>query len=522
MLFNSYEFIIFFVPIVVTVFYLLGNRGRGQLAICWLVVASLFFYGWWNPIYLLLIIGSILFNYTVGAAIAGKKFGDGRVLLIVGVVVNLGLLGYFKYMNFFVDNINAAFGTDFFLAPIVLPLAISFFTFQQISYLADARLGIAKEYNFLHYCLFVTFFPQLIAGPIVHHGEMLPQFEKKSVYRFKPENLSVGMTIFILGLFKKVVLADGVAVYSTPVFAAAEAGTPLTFVQAWGGIIAYTLQIYFDFSGYSDMAIGLARMFGILLPLNFNSPYKAASIIDFWRRWHITLSRFLRDYVYIPLGGNRRGRYRRYANLMAVMVVGGLWHGAGWTFVIWGALHGSYLVINHFWVKMRRSLFDDRITRSLAWTVAARAVTLLAVMVAWAFFRAESVAGAVNILNGMAGRNGISMPERYLESLNKLGGLGDQLAQMGVHFGDTPYFVGLRVGLYMFLLLAVCWFLPNTQQIMMNYRPAILTRDQAACAPFFRWAQWQPHAGVAVMLAGIAIYTLSSMTGVSEFLYFQF
>lgn len=522
MLFNSYEFIIFFVPIVLLGFYFFGNRGREQLAICWLVFASLFFYGWWNPVYLALIVASILFNYTIGAAIAANKFNKGRALLIVGVVVNLGLLGYFKYMNFFVDNINAVIDTDLFLAPIVLPLAISFFTFQQISYLADARLGIAKEYNFLHYCLFVTFFPQLIAGPIVHHGEMLPQFEKKSLYKFNPENLSIGITIFIMGLFKKVVLADGIAVYASPVFDAAETGIPLTFVEAWGGILAYTFQIYFDFSGYSDMAIGLARMFGILLPLNFNSPYKATSIVDFWRRWHMTLSRFLRDYVYIPLGGNRRGRYRRYANLMAVMVVGGLWHGAGWTFVIWGTLHGSYLIVNHLWMKIRSSIVDERITHSLPWTMLARTITLLAVIVAWVFFRAESADGALNMLRGMFGKNGISIPERYLDRLNQVAGLGDQLASMGVKFVETPYFIGLEIGSYMLLLLAVCWLLPNTQQIMMNYRPAIFTRDSEACPSYLGWMQWRPHSAIAVMMAGVAIYSLSSMTGVSEFLYFQF
>ena len=522
MLFNSYEFIFFFVPVVVFVFYFFGNRGREQLAICWLVLVSLFFYGWWNPVYLSLIVGSIVFNYTVGAAIARNKFGYGKALLIFGVAVNLGLLGYFKYMNFFVDNINAAFDTDIFLAPIVLPLAISFFTFQQISYLADARLGIAKEYNFLHYCLFVTFFPQLIAGPIVHHGEMLPQFEKKSVYKFNPENISVGLTIFIMGLFKKVVLADGVAVYASPVFAAADAGDPLTFIQAWGGILAYTLQIYFDFSGYSDMAIGLARMFGILLPLNFNSPYKATNIIDFWRRWHMTLSRFLRDYVYIPLGGNRKGRYRRHVNLMAVMMIGGLWHGAGWTFVIWGMLHGCYLVVNHLWAKIRGAIVSERISQSLAWTMLARVMTLLAVMVAWAFFRAESVGGALNILQAMVGKNGVSISERYLDSLNKLAGLGDRLASWGVEFSDVRHMIGPKELLYMLSLLAICWLLPNTQQLMMNYRPALLGRDQEACVPLLQWAQWRPHAVIAVVMAGVAIYSLFSMTGVSEFLYFQF
>ena len=356
MLFNSYEFIFLFLPIVLLGFHLIGKQGHHRVAIAWLVGASLFFYGWWNPAYLLLMLFSVLFNYSVGVSLSntsGRKLLS-KTILTIGVSVNLAILGYFKYANFFVDNLNALSGTNLILNEVILPLAISFFTFQQIAYLVDAYRGKTKEYNFLHYCLFVTFFPQLIAGPIVHHKEMLPQFAKDAVYKLRSKHLAIGITIFALGLFKKVVLADGVSVYATPVFNAAEAGVMLTFFEAWGGALAYTFQLYFDFSGYSDMAIGIARMFGIRLPLNFNSPYKATSIIDFWRRWHITLSRFLRDYLYIPLGGSRKGRVRRYINLMTTMILGGLWHGAGWTFLLWGALHGFYLMINH----AKRFLFE--------------------------------------------------------------------------------------------------------------------------------------------------------------------
>ena len=371
MLFNSYEFIFFFLPVVLAGFFALGTRGKARAAVGFLVVSSLFYYGWWDPTYLLLILASIGVNYRLGAALSRARedgadgVSRGRWLLRLGVALNLGALGWFKYANFVVDNVNSALGSDVHLAKIVLPLAISFFTFQQIAYLVDSHRGEAREHRFLHYCLFVTFFPQLIAGPIVHHGEMLPQFADGKTYRFRAENLSVGATVFFIGLFKKVVFADTIAQYGTPVFDAAANGVPMTFLPAWAGALAYTLQIYFDFSGYSDMAIGLGRMFGVRLPLNFHSPYKAVNIIDFWRRWHMTLSRFLRDYLYIPLGGNRNGKLKRYRNLFLTMVLGGMWHGAGWTFLVWGTLHGVYLMINHAWHGVRRALgFPDG---SLGW-----------------------------------------------------------------------------------------------------------------------------------------------------------
>ena len=375
MLFNSYIFISLFLPITLTGFYLIGGQGHHRAATGWLVCASLFFYGWWNPAYLGLILGSVLFNYAVGVLLGNRDTKNLRVILALGIGGNLGLIGCFKYANFFVDNINLSFGSDFHLETIILPLAISFFTFQQIAYLVDAYRGETKEYNFLHYCLFVTFFPQLIAGPIVHHKEMLPQFAKDVIYRLKHENIAIGIAIFVLGLFEKVVLADQVAVYATPVFNAAEQGLDLTFFEAWSGALAYTLQLYFDFSGYSDMAIGLARMFGILLPLNFHSPYKALNITEFWRHWHMTLSRFLRDYLYIPLGGSRRGQTQRYINLMITMILGGLWHGAGWTFVAWGTLHGFYLIVHHGWRAFRKAINQDLNRRSRLGRGTARIVT---------------------------------------------------------------------------------------------------------------------------------------------------
>jgi alginate O-acetyltransferase complex protein AlgI len=496
MLFNSFTFIFIFLPVTLAGFFAIGSRGHHRIAIAWLVGASLFFYGWWNPAYLGLILGSILFNYAIGVALGGyQQAGPGKWLLAFGVAGNLGLLGYFKYANFFVENIELLAGTDFHLGRIILPLAISFFTFQQIAYLVDAWKGETREYNFLHYCLFVTFFPQLIAGPIVHHKEMLPQFAKDWIYRLNYQQLAVGVTVFTIGLFKKVVLADGVAEYATPVFAAAEAGVVLEFHEAWIGALAYTFQLYFDFSGYSDMAIGLAGMFGIKLPLNFNSPYKANNIIEFWRCWHMTLSRFLRDYLYFPLGGNRKGKPRRYINLMITMLLGGLWHGAGWTFIMWGALHGFYLVVNHAWHGLRRLLNIAVGESTVAGRTVARLVTFIAVVIAWVFFRAESFSGAAQILSAMFGGNGFSLSASWTDGPRML-----------------------------VTLLLLAWYAPNTQQIMVRYAPAFETCRGEVKAWRHVWLQWRPTLLLAVVTAVLFMVSVKTIITVpdSEFLYFNF
>ncbi|MGE3317045.1 MAG: MBOAT family protein, partial [Planctomycetaceae bacterium] len=305
MLFNSHVFLFAFLPVTLLVYFVLGGAGKRQLALAWVTATSLVFYGWFEPKNLLLIGCSMICNYALGCVLCSERvtLRLRQVLLGGGIAANIVLLGYYKYFSFFVENLNSFAGTAYAVVPLALPLGISFFTFQQLSYLIDAYRGETREHNFLHYCLFVTFFPHLIAGPLVHHGEMLPQFTRDSTFRPKRRHIEVGLTIFFIGLFKKVVIADAIAEHASPVFAAAEAGVHLTFLEAWCGAIAYTLQLYFDFSAYSDMAIGLARLFGVRLPLNFHSPYKATNIIDFWRRWHMTLSRFLRDYLYIPLGG---------------------------------------------------------------------------------------------------------------------------------------------------------------------------------------------------------------------------
>lgn len=508
MLFNSFEFILFFLPVTLVVFFALGNNRKHRLAMFWLVMCSLFFYGWWNPSYLFLIVFSMLFNYTVGTFLGKNQFNSIRTLILwLGISVNLGFLGYFKYANFFVDQFAWATGSTFHLEKIILPLAISFFTFQQIAFLVDSYRHETREFNFLQYCLFVTFFPQLIAGPIVHHKEMMPQFASDNIYRPNFTCIAQGVLVFSIGLVKKVVFADSVAVYATPVFGAAEAGESLTFFAAWVGTLAYTLQLYFDFSGYSDMAIGLALMFGIRLPLNFDSPYKSKSIIEFWRRWHMTLSRFLRDYLYIALGGSRKGSVRRYLNLFITMLLGGIWHGAGWTFIIWGMLHGTYLIINHAWRKLRFDILKLPEKVGILETIFARTLTLLAVMVGWVYFRAESVDSANEVLFTMFGGNGISLPVG-LQSM-----LGTTLSDFGFTFNSMfgELYFALRSSFgWIIVLSIIALFMPNSQQIMQtlsNKQFVLLRRQSVAFGSFI----------------GLSLYfVFTKLSSDAEFLYFNF
>ena len=521
MLFNSYFFIFLFLPTVLLGFHLIGNQGYHRAAIVWLVGASLFFYGWWNSAYLILIIFSILFNFSVGISLSntfGHKLSK-KAILTFGVSTNLVLLGYYKYANFFIDNLNVLSDSNLILTKVILPLAISFFTFQQIAYLVDAYRGQAREYSFLYYCLFVTFFPQLIAGPIVHHKEMLPQFAKAVLYKLRSKDLAIGVTIFALGLFKKVVLADGVSIYSSPVFDAAEAGVILTFFEAWIGALAYTFQLYFDFSGYSDMAIGIARMFGIRLPLNFNSPYKASSIIDFWRRWHITLSRFLRDYLYIPLGGSRKGKVRRYINLMVTMVLGGLWHGAGWTFIIWGMLHGFYLVINHTW----RAVFTNRHNTAL-YTFFSWALTFVSVVISWVLFRSDSINSASSMLSSMFVLHGISLPKSFEGVFNNVALIHfkDWFKYDGIFSNglltDTSYIVFLWIIILLFLSV----FLPNTQEFMHNHRPDVRDCKIIATKSRKKYLEWKENIIWSIIIAFLLVISILHISKDSEFLYFQF
>jgi alginate O-acetyltransferase complex protein AlgI len=417
-LFNSKEFLVGFLPVTLVILYILARADYHRLAVAWLVSACLFFYGWWNPPYLILLILSILFNYVVGEVLIRRR-GEVNIKvryswLIVGIVGNLAALGYFKYFNFFVNNVNGLLSLSLPDRSIFLPLGISFFTFHQIAYLVDTYRQETTPTSLGHYALFVSFFPQLIAGPIVRFHEVMARLTSSDAFKLDLEQLGAGITIFLLGMFKKVCLADGLSSYVTSVFHAANGPVTLTFFESWGAALSYALQIYFDFSGYSDMAIGMGLMMGVKLPINFNSPYKAVNFIDFWRRWHMTLSRFLRDYLYIPLGGNRQGKARRYLNVMATMLLGGLWHGANWTFVFWGGFHGLCIVINHAWHNVR-SRWGWPIGQERWWgRVSAQILTFFFVVVAWVFFRAETFTAAMRVLDGMMDKNGMVLPSQIL------------------------------------------------------------------------------------------------------------
>jgi len=393
-LFNSNEFIFAFLPITFFIYFYLNHKRLVEGGKGFLVFSSLLFYSWWNIAYLPIILSSMLFNYLVGNSLnseADNHRFSRKSILVFGIFSNVALLGYFKYTDFMVDNLNYwIFTEDVPNLDLALPLAISFFTFQQIAYLVDSYRQETKEYNFLNYALFVSFFPQLIAGPIVHHKEMMPQFTKPKNKIKNYRNIAMGLFIFSIGLFKKVVIADAFAVWATVGF---DTSITLNLFEAWATSLSYTFQLYFDFSGYTDMAIGLALLFNIKLPINFNSPYKSSDIQEFWRRWHMTLSRFLKEYVYIPLGGNRGGEFRTYNNLLATFVIGGIWHGAGWTFVFWGFLHGIALVIHRAWSKL-----GFKIWGWLAWFI-----TFNFVNIAWVFFRAKEWGDAVKVLSGMFG-----------------------------------------------------------------------------------------------------------------------
>lgn len=445
MLFNSLIFLFAFLPLTWFFYYIFLKTKQVTLGMVWLVFCSLFFYGWGNPVYVGLIILSMVFNFLCGKFLSSLTRGR-KPILIFGIGANLILLGYYKYFNFFISILNTTAQTHFNLKYIILPLAISFFTFTQIAFLVDSYKHETREYNFLHYCLFVTFFPHLIAGPIVHHKQLAPQFAQQ--VSIDPKDIAIGLSIFIIGLFKKIMLADSLMINVGLVYGFTGSSIPHTpdFFAAWIGTISYTLQLYFDFSGYSDMAIGLSLLFGIKLPINFNSPYKALNIIDFWRRWHMTLSQFLRDYLYIPLGGNRKGKTRRYINLWLTMLLGGIWHGASINFLIWGFLHGFYLVINNIWQSFSRT-FNPRITRWIPTKILSCGITFIAVMIAWVFFRAHDLHSVKVLLESMIGLNGFDFSILH----------NDQKAPIR----------------WIAFLLFIIWFTPNTQQIFNQYSPAL-------------------------------------------------
>lgn len=522
MLFSSSEFLFAFLPIVFAGFLLVRYVSLHDVAILWLVGASLFFYGWWNPRYITLIVVLIAANFVLARMIFEASAPVTRkAYLIAGLVLNLGVLLYFKYTNFIFDDINATAGTKFHIGKIVLPLGISFFTFQKIAFLIDTYRGQVRRVRLIEYSLFVLFFPQLIAGPIVHHAEVVPQFKDIGHRRIDWDQIAVGFSVFFVGLFKKVVFADSLAAYAAdPVFAAAASGAQPVFLEAWGGVLAYTLELYFDFSGYSDMAIGAGLLFGIRLPQNFNSPYKSASIIEFWRRWHMTLSRFLRDYLYIALGGNRNGPVRRYLNLFITMLLGGIWHGAGWTFVVWGALHGIYLICNHGWRAIRTRIAAISITEpSLIRRASCVLVTFLAVVIGWVFFRADSIGTALKLLRTMFGGNGIDLPPA-LQSLwlEKVFGRLIRFDAGSLAYGH------IRSGLPLvaiLLLLGWCWFMPNVQQLFGKFETALI-KDKLDAVP--SWATFRfGWFSIVAMFATIVLCFLYVRSNIAqEFLYFDF
>lgn len=394
MLFNSYPFMFGFLPIVLAGYFILNRLRLTLNAKVWLTLASIVFYGYWNVKYVPLILSSILFNYAMGHFIHSAKANRRRSILVFSISANILLLGYYKYTDFFIENWNGLTGSNLPLHHLILPLGISFFTFTQIAYLVDAYRNQAREYSLVNYTLFVTFFPHLISGPILHHKDMMPQFDRLRNKVWNWNNVRKGVVLFSIGLGKKVIIADTLASYADNGFA-----TATHFVDSWVAVLSYTLQLYYDFSGYTDMAIGIALLFNIQLPQNFNAPYRALSIRDFWRRWHITLSHFLRDYIYIPLGGNRKGFWISIRNVVITFLIGGFWHGAGWMFILWGLLHGAGQAVEKMWGRWGFTL-----PKWFSWLI-----TFVFVNITWVFFRSEHMSQAFRVLKGMSGLNGIAL-----------------------------------------------------------------------------------------------------------------
>ncbi len=526
MLFNSYVFLLLYLPFALLGYYLLGQLNVRMAAI-WLSFCSLFFYGWWSPVYLTLLIGSIAVNYLISQWIlnAIKKPDFQSLLLVIGVTLNLSVLFYYKYFTAILAFLGEYGVFKGEATSILLPLGISFFTFTQIGYLLDCKAGIVKERSALSYVLFVTFFPHLLAGPILHHKEMMVQFSHRESYRFKPENLSIGGMLFLIGLTKKVLFADGIAPYADSGFSAPQT---LQFWQAWGAILAYGLQVYFDFSGYSDMALGLAKMFGIRFPLNFNSPYKAASVIDFWARWHMTLTRYITSYLYYPMS-MAISRYRARRGLpigspslhsaggltsavlvptFFTMILAGIWHGAGLQFLIFGFLHAVYLSVNHVW----RIFFATKkraVHTSTQWCIRSLnvLVTFVAILFAQAFFRADGVQQAFEMVQGMIGLHGLGdgLSECCMSNLS----LGDAWRQLVSHHLQLIQIV---------LLFVIVWCAPNAHQMMGEYSPALVSPHPAD----IKMLRWNPDVKWLFIMLCLLALSLFNLQKETRFLYFQF
>jgi alginate O-acetyltransferase complex protein AlgI len=525
MLFPSYAFVLVFLPAVLLVTFAAAMLGRHGLAKLVVLGASFVFYGWWNPAYIPLLLVMIGFNYALGIWLIrtrdrGELAQRRLAVTALGIAANVSTLVYFKYTNFLVDLINSATGAEITIASIALPLGISFIVLQKIAFLADSYSGQIERLSLLDYSVFVSFFPQLIAGPIVHHREVIPQLERPSSLRYARRVFPVAIAFFVIGAVKKVLVADQFSASVAVVFDAGAAGTHQGVLTAWLGAIAYTIQIYFDFSGYSDMAIGLGLMFGIRLPFNFNSPLKATSVIDFWNRWHMTLTRFLTAYIYNPIVIRRtrrlmkRGRKAVIKGVMPpgpfitvlalptlfTMFLAGAWHGAGLQFVVFGALHGVYLVANHGWRNLRRAMGRPATTTTPAGIVVARALTFIAVVISMPLFRASSVRVAGRLLSDM----------------------------LGLHGGaaSTP---GRGVLLSLAAAVLASQILPNTQEIMREQLDAVsgpLAKHAGAGNSSQSWSwprvSWRPSVGWALVLGAVAWYVVLQLGSSTEFLYFQF
>lgn len=540
MLFNSVPFIFGFLPLVLAGFYTLGHWRR-DWAILWLILASLCFYAWWRPLNVLLITPSILINYVLARIIqhrVDERPGIARTALIAGIVFNLCFLGYFKYINFFGVVAGDVFGVNMVFANVILPLGISFITFQKIAFLVDVHSGRVTSFTLKDYALFVLFFPQLVAGPIVHYREMMPQFHAAPC-RFHADDMAIGIVLFFFGLFKKAVLADSIAAYVSPLYADAAHGAQITLFHAWIAAIGFMLQIYYDFAGYSEMALGLARFFGVKLPVNFFSPLKAASVIEFWQRWHMTLTRFLTAYLYNPmtLALTRRRMARgapassatsspsAFITLIAfptivTFAICGMWHGAGYTYIVWGFIHGVLLTINQGWRALRRAYLPRRMVIGSPLRFVGRALTFLSVVAAVVIFRAPTVGVALVIWKGMIAINGATMPQGYFDH----GGVLVWILQTA-HVRPDPSSGMLFIAAWLWIagLLAVAWTMPNVLQILRNYDPAL---GISALAPpgekQNNWLSWRPTTAWSVSMAVIAAAGILSLGQLSEFLYWQF
>lgn len=484
MLFNSYFFIFIFLPIALTGYFQFLRYRFHRLALSFLLLASLFFYAYWDYRFLILLTGSILFNFAAGYFIEWFSTKNRKkIVLLTATACNLALLFYYKYFDFYLEFLNFFVDHQQNFESSVLPLGISFFTFTQQAYLIDLYHNKARSSGFISYALFVTVFPHLIAGPILHHKEMTSQFNAKESLAWSTGNFSKGIFLFVIGLGKKVLIADYLALLVAPGF---QIGLdPLPFFHAWAVAISYTLQLYFDFSGYSDMAIGLGLMFNLHLPINFNSPYQANSMIDFWRRWHISLSIFLRDYLYIPLGGSKNGSVAKMRNLFLTMLLGGIWHGAGWTYLLWGVCHGVLLMINHFWRSLNFSLNNG----------VCRALTLFSIVITWVIFRSPTVEVALHVFKGMSGGYGIVMPLAFKSFFAFFSGWGVQFLHL-----DHLLFRG-RDLIILFLLSILVLFFPNS----------------AYWKEVFHRSHYSPF-----ICAVLFVTVLLNLRQISEFLYYQF